>query len=134
MSMSRRLPLARTEGSSRPAGYSPFTRGANQGFQVLLWDERTGRRLQKLACDRFPAYNVAFSPSGKTLIAGGESRFSTWDLGALARAGCPADAPVPARSITVDHGPIHDLAFSPDGRQVVVGGAKKSADLGRCQR
>ncbi len=92
-----------------------------------MWDESTGRLLQKLVTDRSRAYNLAFSPDGKTLVAGGESQLTMWDLGSWRAAGSPADAPVTARSIAVNHGPIHDLAFSPDGQQVVVGGEKKSA-------
>ena len=116
------------------AGYSPFPRGAGLGFQVLLWDERTGRRLQKLACDRFPAYNLAFSPDGKTLVAGGEISLRAWDLGAWRTAGSPPDGPVPSRSASVNHGAVHDLGFSPDSRQVAVAAGKEFADLGRCQR
>ncbi|MGO9464376.1 MAG: protein kinase domain-containing protein [Isosphaeraceae bacterium] len=111
------------------AGYSPFPRGAGLGFQVLLWDERTGRRLQKLACDRFPAYNLAFSPDGKTLVAGGEISLRAWDLGAWRAAGSPPDGPVPSRSASVDHGAVHDLGFSPDSRQVAVAAGKEFARI-----
>ena len=94
-----------------------------------MWDEATGRRLQKLACEGFPAYNLAFSPDGKTLVAGGGNRLKIWDLASWCAAGSLPNGPVPARPVSVTPGQIRDLGFSPDSRQIAVAEGEKFARI-----
>jgi WD40 repeat protein len=57
---------------------------------------------------------LAFSPDGKYLACGRDNTVLIWDF-TLSRA---ADYTVPARVLRGHTGPVHDQAFSPDGKRL----------------
>jgi WD40 repeat protein len=77
---------------------------------VRWWDAATGRELRKIdlpGVDR----GLAVSPDGRTVVAVSGGRLRTWEL-ATGRETTPADLPREMRA--------GGIAFTPDGRQVVV--------------
>src|SRR5262249_51643910 len=83
------------------------------GRAVRLWDAATGRELRPLPLPEGGARSVAFSPAGKSLVAGAWHWLACWDLAA-------------ARELRRQEEPRRSavrLAFSPDGKRLA------SADL-----
>jgi RNA polymerase sigma factor (sigma-70 family) len=53
------------------------------GEQVVLWERATGREVGRLAADAPTLDNLAFSPDGKRIVCGGNSRRArVWDVAA----------------------------------------------------
>src|SRR5262249_39293901 len=86
---------------------------------VVVWDLNGGRRLHEFRCDRGPQFStpgLAFSPDGKRLgHVRGPSFAAVWDLGA-------------GREVWRYDGekqfPSALCRFTPDGRELVVGGSE----------
>jgi WD40 repeat protein len=88
---------------------------------VRLWEPTTGKLRRQFLGLETQAAALAFSPDGRSLAAGDISgRLCLWDvatgknpvLGSFNAEVAPPDAQIPA---------AHSLAFSPDGRVLVVG-------------
>jgi WD40 repeat protein len=92
---------------------------------VQLWDPATGKAGLKLEGPKDWLLAVALSPDGKTVAAGGyDGKLYLWDAASgktvaevLAQAPPAPNAPAPAVNV------ISAVAFSPDGKQVAVGGS-----------
>jgi WD40 repeat protein len=125
-----------------------FDEGKN-ALRVVLIQPATGNRYQDLQFFNLPPSALAFSPDGKTLVVGCGRRDT--DPGRLAREGKPdpgevrifttepepkaPPAPAPAeeadadggwtQTVTLTHhaGPVDSVAFAPDGKWFVSGGA-----------
>jgi WD40 repeat protein len=79
------------------------------GSEVLLWDLATGKMLRRLEGSQTMVHSVSFSPDGRRAVSGGRgARY--WDLAT----GRPLRVFTDADSTS--------SVFSPDGRQVLVGG------------
>jgi WD40 repeat protein len=90
---------------------------------VQLWDPIAGKPIRKLTGPTDWILAVAISPDGKFVAAGGhDGRLWAWEVGGkklfdvLAQAPPPPKAPVETNVVTT-------LAFSPDGKQIALGGS-----------
>jgi hypothetical protein len=92
---------------------SPDARAAlSAGDKLKLWDVTTGNELRTYETEFATVYSVAFSPDGRTALAGGQGWLRLWDVasGKLLREF--ADSYDEGRSV----------AFSADGRTALTGG------------
>jgi WD40 repeat protein len=98
--------------------------GAGDDGKVRLWDSG-GKALRELSGPKDWLLAVAFSPDGKRVGAGGQDgRLWVWDADSgkkvfdvpVAAAAPPGAPPAPANVVSA-------VAFSPDGKQVAVGGS-----------
>ncbi len=84
--------------------------GHEQGEGLCLWDVATGGLVHRLSADERGIQTAAFSPDGKTLVAGGRGQpVRFWDL-ATGKEVRAVDGPA---------GPVQPDCFSADGRIVV---------------
>jgi WD40 repeat protein len=92
---------------------------------VQLWDAGTGKVGRKLSGPTDWVLALAFSPDGKQLAAGGQDgRLWLWDVSTGAkRFDVLAQAPVPPKAPAPPVNVVSALAFSPDGKQIALGGS-----------
>lgn len=94
-----------------PDGRTLATAGVDD--TIILWDTTNHILRARLGGGRANIYSVSFSPTGTQLAAAGEDgKIVLWDT-----------ARVP---LTNSLGGVNDVAFSPDGRTIVAGGANQT--------
>ena len=95
-----------------PDGTMLLTAGG-YGYPARLWDVETGQLRRTLTSADDPQgdrQHVAFSPDGSQVLTGGSTNVQLWDVATgLKVRKFPASADV-----------LEDLAFSPDGQEVVA--------------
>jgi len=87
------------------------------GKSVLFWDTRTGEARGQVPIPGQPREidQLVYRPAGKILAdASREGAVRVWDLGTGQRRAGPL----------AHEGPVHGMAFSPDGRLLLTGGGK----------
>jgi WD40 repeat protein len=91
---------------------------------VQLWDLTTGKPGLKLEGATDWLLAVAFSPDGKQVAAGGhDGKVYLWDSATgKKQLDFAAQAPAPPNTPPPDKNVVSALAFSPDGKQLAVGG------------
>jgi WD40 repeat protein len=99
-----------------PDGRLAVSGGADR--VVRLWDVASGKQLRGCAGHANPVVRVAFGRDGRHVLAG-SSRYNTPD--ALVRAWDADGARESSRFEGAALGRVECLAFSPDGRQVLLG-------------
>jgi WD40 repeat protein len=90
--------------------------------EAQLWDVATGRLLGRPVQRRSPIYSVAFSPDGRSLLMGtGYPGHEYLDKN-IAQDALLWSVPFGANShLVTSAGPVHRIAFSPDGRVLLTG-------------
>jgi WD40 repeat protein len=104
---------------------------AGDGGFVQLWDPATGKPGIKLEGPKDWLLAVAVSPDGKTVAAGGiEGKLYLWDAASgKSLATIPAQQPPQPNAPAPDTNVVTALAFSPDSKQVAVGGSSSAIYL-----
>ena len=118
-------PLKSSTGSLGLVAFSPDGKTlatGTSGGGVLLWDVATHRQTgSPISGQAGAVYSIAFSPDGETLAIGTGSSGSNggdtgtvqlWDVATGEQIGSPH---------TDDTGPVHSVAFSPDGKTLAAG-------------
>jgi WD40 repeat protein len=97
-----------------PDGKSLAVSVASGEGELTLWDMDTGKLQQLLAKAEFINFAVRFSPDGRYLLSGNYSGVARlWDVATGEE----------ARQFTYPSSMnIYDVAFSPDGKQILIGG------------
>src|SRR5207302_9188247 len=92
---------------------------------VQLWEVAAGKPGAKLTDHRDWVLCLAFSPDGKQLASGGyDGTVRLWDVaGGKKLSDLPVRPPPPPKTTPEPNAPVAALAFSPDGKTLVVGGA-----------
>ena len=113
----RQAPADASRRSRRRAGESTFDRtGArlatgNWDGTAIVWDTRSGARVQTLASQEGVVESVAFSPDGGTLATAGEDATAQlWDIATGTR----------LLTLTGHWFALTDVAFSPDGSRLAT--------------
>ena len=87
---------------------------------VRLWDAATGAAVATLEGHTASVVAVAFSPDGKRILTGSETR----------RQGSGTRPPAPRRDARGTYrSSVHAVAFSPDGKRVLTGSDDKTVRL-----
>ena len=132
--------LDMNQGESVHVAFSPeswilaASYSGRNGSGVVLWDVAARKRLveRPLEVTEGHVWSVAFSPDGKTIAAGytrkagdefvGSGGIVLWDVAGRKRLG--------GRPLEVAEGYVESVAFSPDGKTLAVGYARKDSDDG----
>jgi WD40 repeat protein len=94
------------------------------GKAVQLIDPSAGKPTATLAGPADGLLAVAVSPDGKAVAAGGyDGKLWAWEAGGKKLFEVAAQAAVPPKAPAPDKNVVSALAFSPDGKQVAVGGS-----------
>ncbi len=105
----------------RPDGNTLASVGIGHDGTIRIWDVHTGKNLQTF---KYQAWDVAFSPDGKTIVCGGSSH-KVYLL--------DADTGKLIRTFTGHKGydyHVLNVAFSPDGKTIAgMGGHSKTVIL-----
>jgi WD40 repeat protein len=97
---------------------------------VQLADAVTGKATLKLAGPTDGVLAVAVSPDGKTIAAGGyDGKLWAWDAAGKKLFEVPAHAPLPPNAPAPGKNVVSALVFSPDGKQLALGGSDGRAYL-----
>jgi WD40 repeat protein len=89
---------------------------------VQLWDTASGKPIRKLTGPTDWVLAVSFSTDGKFVAAGGhDGRLWLWETTGKKLVDVPAQAPAPPKT-PVESNVVSALAFSPDGKQIALGG------------
>ncbi len=93
---------------------------------VVFWDAATGKKIRRLPND--PPRALHYLPDGKTLIAGGDYR---WSYGANTFRFVESETGKPCRNVDGHDASIEALAYSPDGKYIATndGGNKAPPEL-----
>ncbi|MFE9749393.1 hypothetical protein ACFYOT_31155 [Saccharothrix saharensis] len=98
------------------------TAGADHTIRLTdVSDPYHPRERATLAVD---AHAVAFSPDGRTLVAGGDGAVLRWDV-------ADPDRPTRLTDLVTAPGPVDSVAFGPDGRALAATGADHAIRLWR---
>lgn len=93
--------------------------GAREGAGVRVWDAHTGELVKELLPDSSTS-QVAFSPDGHWLVASTRGAYQFWDVGSW----------TPGQRIALEHAQVvGPIAFSPDGRVLVIAHSRSTVDL-----
>ncbi len=106
------------DGKTIAAGYEVTSSFGPGRGGVVLWDVAARKRLvdEPLSVKEGEVRSVAFSPDGKTIVAGcGFRGVMLWDVAARKRL---VDEPL---SVTVGTVEVGSVAFSPDGKTIAAG-------------
>jgi WD40 repeat protein len=100
---------------------------APSGQQVKLWNPQTGKEVRKLKNIRGAAIAVAFSPDSETLAVASTKYEREYEKKLIKIIGISEVTLFEVRTGKVIHklsdvGAVNTLAFSPDGKTLVVGG------------
>jgi WD40 repeat protein len=91
---------------------------------VQLYDPASAKPTVKLTGPTDWIMAVAISPDGKTVIAGGhDGKLWAWGVDGQKRFDVLAQAPVPPKAPAPATNVVSALAFSPDGKQIALGGS-----------
>lgn len=104
----------------RPDGETLASVAGGQDQSIRMWDVHTGKNLRTF---KFQAWDVAFSPDGKTIVCGGSSH-KVYLL--------DADTGKRIRTFTGHKGydyHVQDVAFSPDGKTIAGKGSGNTVIL-----
>jgi WD40 repeat protein len=115
-------------GTIRALAISPdgaLLAGAGEDTIVYLWEAGSGKQKGKLEAHTDWVWSLTFSPDGKQLVSGGsDGTVIIWDVpNAKKQSSFPSSPPPPPNtppSTTVNT--VLALAFSPDGKQLALGG------------
>ncbi len=104
----------------RPDGETLASVAGGQDMTIRMWDVHTGKNLRTF---KFQAWDVAFSPDGKTIVCGGSSHKAYL---------LDADTGKRIRTFTGHKGydyHVQDVAFSPDGKTIAGKGSGNTVIL-----
>jgi WD40 repeat protein len=118
--------------SSQSVAFSPDGKPmatASVPRTAAVWDAATGKAIGAPLGHEATVWAVAFSPSGKLLLTGGDDGTArVWE----AATGKPVSPPL-LHSVLLPpnsrRGPVHAVAFSPDGTKVLTGSDDGTARL-----
>lgn len=123
-----------TKGICRGLALSPDATVLAVGTEdtgIQLYDARAGRLEKTLPGVGDWVTALAFAPDGKTLASGNFSGTAClWDVTAGRLLYCvPANGKAPATGIALPPNEVLSVAFSPDGKQIAVGGTDATVHL-----
>lgn len=86
----------------------------HHGHTIQVWDVQSGKLVRQIAAPRFSSAVIA--PDGKTVASWFENTIHLWDVAKGKE----------IRQWVADLKTVHDLVFSPDGKELVSGGDDKT--------
>jgi WD40 repeat protein len=106
--------------------------GAGDESVVYLWESADGKQKAKIEGHTDWVWSLAFTPDGKQLASGGsDGTVFLWDVPnakkQLSFSSSPAPPPntPPAKTVNT----VYSLAYSPDGKQIALGGSDMQIHL-----
>ncbi|HYT89937.1 MAG TPA: WD40 repeat domain-containing protein [Gemmataceae bacterium] len=98
--------------------------GAGDDPTVQLWEVGSGKPTAALREHTDWILCLRFSPGGNLLASGGyDGLVRLWDVAAGKKVRDLPAAPIPPPKVPPDPVIVHSLAFSPDGKELAIGGA-----------